>query len=41
VNKTAYAALPAAPSGPLQLPTIAQQNTAENVVAQQWSSISG
>jgi putative spermidine/putrescine transport system substrate-binding protein len=41
VNKAAYAALPAAPSGPLQLPTIAEQNTAETVVAQQWSSISG
>jgi putative spermidine/putrescine transport system substrate-binding protein len=41
VDKTAYAALPAAPSSPLQLPTIAEQNTAEGVVAQQWSSISG
>jgi putative spermidine/putrescine transport system substrate-binding protein len=41
VNKTAYDALPAAPSGPLQLPTISEQNTAETVVAQQWSSISG
>jgi putative spermidine/putrescine transport system substrate-binding protein len=41
VDKTAYAALPAAPSGPLQLPTIAQQNAAETVVAQQWSSVSG
>jgi putative spermidine/putrescine transport system substrate-binding protein len=41
VNKAAYAALPAAPSGALQLPTISEQNTAEDVVAQQWSSISG
>ena len=41
VNKTAYDALPAAPSQPLQLPSIAEQNTAETVVAQQWSSISG
>ncbi|MGD0555586.1 MAG: ABC transporter substrate-binding protein [Streptosporangiaceae bacterium] len=41
VDKTAYAALPAAPSTPLQLPTIAQQTAAENVVAQQWSSVSG
>jgi putative spermidine/putrescine transport system substrate-binding protein len=41
VNKTAYDALPAAPAGPLQLPTISEQNAAETVVAQQWSSISG
>ncbi len=41
VNKAAYAALPAAPAAPPQLPTIAQQTAAENVVAQQWSSISG
>jgi putative spermidine/putrescine transport system substrate-binding protein len=41
VDKAAYAALPAAPSTPLQLPTIAQQTAAENVVAQQWSSVSG
>ena len=41
VNKTAYSALPAAPSSPLRLPTIAQQSAAEAVVAQQWSSVTG
>jgi len=41
VDKAAYAQLPAAPAGSLTLPTIAQQTAAEDVVAQQWSSVSG
>ena len=41
VNKTAYAALPPAPSGSVTLPTQAQQAAAETVVAQQWSSVIG
>src|SRR5215467_5713631 len=36
VNKTAYAALPPAPSGSLTFPTQAQQAAAENVVTQNW-----
>ena len=41
VNKTAYTALPPAPSGGVTFPTQTQQATAENVVAQQWPSVSG
>jgi putative spermidine/putrescine transport system substrate-binding protein len=41
VNKQAYAALPPAPSGKTTFPSIAQQNTAENVVAQQWPTVAG
>jgi putative spermidine/putrescine transport system substrate-binding protein len=41
INKTAEAALPSVPgSGALQLPTTAQNTTAENTVAQQWPSVS-
>jgi len=40
-NKTAYAALPPAPPGGITFPSIAQQNTAETVVAQQWPTVSG
>jgi putative spermidine/putrescine transport system substrate-binding protein len=39
-DKTAYAALPPAPPGGITFPSIAQQNTAETVVAQQWPSVS-
>jgi putative spermidine/putrescine transport system substrate-binding protein len=38
VNKAANAALPAAPSTPLQFPTQAQESAAEGVVAKQWAS---
>jgi putative spermidine/putrescine transport system substrate-binding protein len=41
VNKTAYAALPPAPAGTFTFPSIAQQNSAENVVAQQWPTVTG
>ena len=41
VNQTAYKALPPAPSGSVTFPTQSQQATAENVVAQQWSSVIG
>ena len=42
INKTAEAALPAVPgSGTLLLPTTAENTAAENVVAQQWPSVSG
>jgi putative spermidine/putrescine transport system substrate-binding protein len=37
VDKTAYAALPAAPSGALTFPTQAQQTAAENLVTQDWA----
>jgi len=37
VDKTAYAALPPAPSGALTFPTQAQDATAENVVTQNWA----
>jgi putative spermidine/putrescine transport system substrate-binding protein len=37
VDKTAYDALPPAPSGPLTFPTQAQDATAENVVTQDWA----
>ena len=40
VDKAAYAALPPAPPGGITFPSIAQQNTAETVVAQQWPSVS-
>jgi putative spermidine/putrescine transport system substrate-binding protein len=39
VDKAANAALPAVPGGTLQLPTPAQQTTAQSVVAQQWPSV--
>ena len=39
-DKTAYAKLPAAPAGGVTFPSIAQQNTAETVVSQQWPSVS-
>src|SRR5580693_4869852 len=38
-DKAAYAALPPAPAGGITFPSIAQQNTAETVVAQQWPSV--
>ena len=42
IDKTAQAALPAVPgSGQLELPTTAENTTAEAVVAQQWPSVSG
>jgi putative spermidine/putrescine transport system substrate-binding protein len=41
VDKSAYAALPPAPSGDVTFPTQAQQATAENIVSQQWSSVIG
>ena len=41
VNQTAYKALPPAPSTTLTFPSIAQQNKAETVAAQQWPSVSG
>jgi len=41
VDQTAYKALPPAPAGNVTFPTQAQQATAENVVAQQWSSVIG
>ncbi len=39
VDKAANAALPPVPGGTLQLPTPAQQTTAQSVVAQQWPSV--
>jgi putative spermidine/putrescine transport system substrate-binding protein len=40
INKTAQAALPTVPgSGTLELPTSAQNTAAENIVAQQWPSV--
>jgi putative spermidine/putrescine transport system substrate-binding protein len=41
VNQTALKALPPAPSGNFTFPTQTQQAAAENVVAQQWSSVIG
>src|ERR1700678_1969530 len=42
INKTEEAALPTVPgSGGLDLPTTAQNTAAENVVTQQWPSVSG
>jgi len=41
VNQTAYKALPPAPAGTVTFPTQAEQAAAENVVAQQWSSVIG
>jgi putative spermidine/putrescine transport system substrate-binding protein len=41
VDQTAYKALPPAPAGSVTFPTQAQQDAAENVVAQQWSSVIG
>jgi len=41
VNQSAYKALPPAPPGNVTFPTQAQQAAAENVVAQQWSSVIG
>jgi putative spermidine/putrescine transport system substrate-binding protein len=41
VDQSAYKALPPAPAGGVTFPTQSQQATAENVVAQQWSSVIG
>jgi len=41
VDQAAYKALPPAPSGNVIFPTQAQQAAAENIVAQQWSSVIG
>ena len=41
VDQTAYKALPPAPAGSVTFPTQAQQAAAENIVAQQWSSVIG
>ncbi|HEX6453827.1 MAG TPA: ABC transporter substrate-binding protein [Trebonia sp.] len=41
VDQKAYAALPPAPSGATTFPSIAQQNAAENVIAQQWPTVTG
>jgi putative spermidine/putrescine transport system substrate-binding protein len=41
VNKKADAALPAAPSGAITFPSVAQTTAAEAVVAQQWASAIG
>jgi len=41
VDEAALKALPPAPSTTLTFPSIAQQNKAETVVSQQWSSVSG
>ena len=41
VDQTAYKALPPAPAGNVTFPTQSQQAAAENVVAQQWSSVIG
>ena len=40
-DQKAYAALPPAPAGGVTFPSIAQQNAAETIVAQQWPSVSG
>ena len=40
-DKAAYAALPPAPAGGITFPSIAQQNTAENVISQQWPTVTG
>jgi len=41
VDQAAYKALPPAPPGNVTFPTQAQQDAAENIVAQQWSSVIG
>ena len=41
VDQAAYKALPPAPAGSVIFPTQAQQAAAENIVAQQWSSVIG
>jgi putative spermidine/putrescine transport system substrate-binding protein len=41
VDESAYKALPPAPAGNVTFPSQAQQAAAENVVAQQWSSVIG
>jgi putative spermidine/putrescine transport system substrate-binding protein len=41
VNKKAYSALPAAPSGAVTFPSQAQLTAAETVVTQNWSSVTG
>jgi len=41
VDQAAYKALPPAPAGSVTFPTQAQQSAAENIVAQQWSSVIG
>jgi hypothetical protein len=40
-DQAAYKALPPAPAGSVTFPTQAQQAAAENIVAQQWSSVIG
>jgi putative spermidine/putrescine transport system substrate-binding protein len=40
-NKSALAALPASPSGPVKFPTETQLTTAEGLVTQQWASVTG
>jgi hypothetical protein len=41
VATTSPTTLPPAPAGELQLPTIAQQNTAKTLVTQQWPTVKG
>jgi putative spermidine/putrescine transport system substrate-binding protein len=41
VDRSAYAALPPAPPGVLTFPSQEQQAAAENVVSQQWPSVTG
>jgi putative spermidine/putrescine transport system substrate-binding protein len=41
VDQAAYKALPPAPAGNITFPSQAQQAAAENIVAQQWSSVIG
>ena len=41
VDQAAYKALPPAPAGSVTFPTQAQQSAAENIVAQQWSTVIG
>jgi putative spermidine/putrescine transport system substrate-binding protein len=41
VNQAAYKALPPAPAGNVTFPSQSEQAAAENVVAQQWSSVIG
>jgi putative spermidine/putrescine transport system substrate-binding protein len=41
VDKKAYDSLPPAPAGAVTFPSVAQQATAQNVVTQQWPSVTG
>jgi putative spermidine/putrescine transport system substrate-binding protein len=41
VNKKAFAALPAAPSGTITFPSVAQTTAAENLVSQDWATAIG